>query len=880
MASSHAKESKFVPIWIQEKWDQTRLKTEWDSDWSKKKHGDRWSHDDRWSMWTDTHSEAWTGRSNPRPSDVPITYREGDDNTVFFYDSTEGAKNSEFTNFHMTPITIDGEVWPSSEHYFQAQRFSGAPPGSSEARTQALMRDYIRKLDHPRKAFACSRGDNTDFNDTFFSGIADQKAAIRRLENKDWDRNKPDPKDPEKDPNKVRRIPGTAVKDVIMEKVLFAKFRNPALWEKLDGTGNKVIVENAQGNDAYWGNGPGETRGKPPRTIPPGGGFNALGRLLMKVRTALRKEFKDEAEAKAKAGASASTATSGAKDAAASAAAIAAAAAAASAGAKTAAPPPLATHAKSTTASTADVAAAVAAAAGEKIPAPSKSTDPSTAASASGAATADAKHHKTDGSKHDTTSPATTPARLLYMTAYTSTAEPDKYKLDVISRPGVKSYEEKLADMGTHPTRAVFIFPSNASHHTPNTTLYTNKGGTGLGVPADKFGKKGWPVLGMPTEESLTRDDSCVKKAMEDIWKAIGFGLDIVLPVRPTGIFTNEKKEAFFKEGKLNGSPDNEPSFWGDTFPNGNPDLAKYYLTQLNLIQNFTTTLDAKSIPAEFKAAYAEGLAQRANPTDRFFVNPKAAPAPEATASAGKDDKKDVATAAAAAEGGGAAPPPPAPSLVASAPTTRAEATVSTGTGSCLTAANPTSGSKRVDSPSAFGFQDPIKIRKLAGFLEEKGWKQEVPPLKEPGAPTNFFKDNDGKRYEFSVYAHKIETQSKEQGSFVAMLEAFKKLHEGISPPQLPRITTYPGAKTAWEAALKAVYDEAACKTIAENSWLTDPNPPPVERTAAEKAADAKAGATAEAGAAAAATAAAGATAEADAAAAAASALGMKKGPG
>jgi len=31
----------------------------------------------------------------------------------------------EFSNFSRHPIDVDGVVWPTSEHYFQAQKFAG-----------------------------------------------------------------------------------------------------------------------------------------------------------------------------------------------------------------------------------------------------------------------------------------------------------------------------------------------------------------------------------------------------------------------------------------------------------------------------------------------------------------------------------------------------------------------------------------------------------------------------------------------------------------------------------------------------------------------------------------------------------------------------------
>src|SRR5690349_10384794 len=37
-----------------------------------------------------------------------------------------GDEFGEFSNFAAYPIKLDGEVWPTSEHYFQAQKFEDA----------------------------------------------------------------------------------------------------------------------------------------------------------------------------------------------------------------------------------------------------------------------------------------------------------------------------------------------------------------------------------------------------------------------------------------------------------------------------------------------------------------------------------------------------------------------------------------------------------------------------------------------------------------------------------------------------------------------------------------------------------------------------------
>jgi predicted NAD-dependent protein-ADP-ribosyltransferase YbiA (DUF1768 family) len=51
--------------------------------------------------------------SSSRPGDRPEIIR--------FY--SVGDEYGEFSNFAPYPITLGGKRWPTSEHYFQAQKF-------------------------------------------------------------------------------------------------------------------------------------------------------------------------------------------------------------------------------------------------------------------------------------------------------------------------------------------------------------------------------------------------------------------------------------------------------------------------------------------------------------------------------------------------------------------------------------------------------------------------------------------------------------------------------------------------------------------------------------------------------------------------------------
>jgi ribA/ribD-fused uncharacterized protein len=132
------------------------------------------------------------------------------------------------SNFARYPITIAGTVWPTSEHWFQAQKFVGTA-------VEEELGEAIRLEPSPMKA-----------------------ALIGR------DRTKP------------RRADWEAVRDDLMREVVRAKFTQHAdLRRVLLSTGDAVIVEHTASDD-YWGDG-GD-----------GSGRNVLGRILMEVRAELR----------------------------------------------------------------------------------------------------------------------------------------------------------------------------------------------------------------------------------------------------------------------------------------------------------------------------------------------------------------------------------------------------------------------------------------------------------------------------------------------------------------------------------------------------------------------------------------------------------------
>jgi N-glycosidase YbiA len=145
------------------------------------------------------------------------------DNTIWFY-ATRDAYGA-FSNFSAHPVRMNGKVWPTSEHYFQAQKFAGTEH-----------EEAVGKARSPMLAARMGR---------------DRKRPLRR----DWD----------------------AVKVAIMREVVLAKFtQHPDLRALLLGTGNARIVEHTE-RDSFWGDG-GD-----------GSGRNMLGEILMRVREELRR---------------------------------------------------------------------------------------------------------------------------------------------------------------------------------------------------------------------------------------------------------------------------------------------------------------------------------------------------------------------------------------------------------------------------------------------------------------------------------------------------------------------------------------------------------------------------------------------------------------
>jgi ribA/ribD-fused uncharacterized protein len=152
------------------------------------------------------------------------SWKEIEEKKILFYDKDKPYY--AFTNFYPAAITVDGMTWPTSEHYYQAMKFPN----------NVRIQQEIERAQTPREAFNRAR-------------------KYQHFVRADW-------------------------------KVVNLNSMKRAVWEKcsqhlnirlmLLTTGAAILIEDAGANDAFYGAGAGYK------------GDNYLGRILMRVRTALQ----------------------------------------------------------------------------------------------------------------------------------------------------------------------------------------------------------------------------------------------------------------------------------------------------------------------------------------------------------------------------------------------------------------------------------------------------------------------------------------------------------------------------------------------------------------------------------------------------------------
>lgn len=161
------------------------------------------------------------------------------DNRILYF----GRDRDRFrflSHFHASPITIDGEDWPTVEHYYQAQK--SANPEYNAAIRAAVSPGLAKRLAAP-------------------------PSAPRRISQNSWFRKH----------GEMPRPDWHEAKLDIMRRADQAKFaQNADLAMLLLATGDAELVEDSPG-EPFWGIGP------------DGAGLNWAGRVLMEVRTQLRR---------------------------------------------------------------------------------------------------------------------------------------------------------------------------------------------------------------------------------------------------------------------------------------------------------------------------------------------------------------------------------------------------------------------------------------------------------------------------------------------------------------------------------------------------------------------------------------------------------------
>ncbi len=150
---------------------------------------------------------------------------DGENEVIYFYSTLEEPYGC-FSNFSAHGFVLDDAYWPTSEHYFQAQKFVG----TSYA-------EKIRAARSPKIAANLGRS---------------RKEPLRP----DWEQ----------------------VKDDVMRRAVLRKFQtHDSIRQVLLSTDEALLVENSP-TDYYWGCGA------------DGSGLNRLGEVLMEIRQQLRRE--------------------------------------------------------------------------------------------------------------------------------------------------------------------------------------------------------------------------------------------------------------------------------------------------------------------------------------------------------------------------------------------------------------------------------------------------------------------------------------------------------------------------------------------------------------------------------------------------------------
>ena len=164
---------------------------------------------------------------------------------IRFYELTDPF--GDFSNYALYPITIDDVKYPTSEHAYQAAKFTDEEFVKQiiQASTPNKARELARQQDLPNHRWAWRRELNVKIQDSLKRGVKCRE---------DWDE----------------------IKEDVMLKILRAKFQqHEKLGKLLLSTGDAEISEFTK-RDRFWANWT-DNLGK-----------NRLGYLLMQVRSELK----------------------------------------------------------------------------------------------------------------------------------------------------------------------------------------------------------------------------------------------------------------------------------------------------------------------------------------------------------------------------------------------------------------------------------------------------------------------------------------------------------------------------------------------------------------------------------------------------------------
>jgi predicted NAD-dependent protein-ADP-ribosyltransferase YbiA (DUF1768 family) len=183
---------------------------------------------------------------------------------ILFY-----AANDEygfFSNFSKHPVIIYGRTWKTSEHAFQAMKFSG---GSDNDHSNIIQKIWEAKT--PGQAAKIGRDRSNPLRKDWEEAPGKRYLTVEDIAGTPAYQYRIAPPKGSADGTLVI----TKVKDLCMYEVIYAKFtQNKELREEILKTGNEYLVEDAN-HDPYWGWGASKV------------GRNKLGRILMMVRTAI-----------------------------------------------------------------------------------------------------------------------------------------------------------------------------------------------------------------------------------------------------------------------------------------------------------------------------------------------------------------------------------------------------------------------------------------------------------------------------------------------------------------------------------------------------------------------------------------------------------------